>query len=180
MINLIPREEKKKMTTDFHYRLAILLFVVVDFCLLVVLLCMLPAYFYSSINTSLAYAQLQAQKSEPQPVLGEQSLAAIKDINSKINSIENAERNKFPISMKVINAVLVNKRTDIKITQILYDNGSVTGKKIKITGTASSRETLLLFREALEQSPSFKSVELPISNFVKGSNIEFYLNLIPA
>ena len=52
--------------------------------------------------------------------------------------------------------------------------------KIGVQGTAPSRETLLLFRKALEDDVNFKNVNLPISNFVKGSDIKFYLSLIPS
>jgi hypothetical protein len=70
---------------------------------------------------------------------------------------------------------------DIKITQILYDNTVAKGdKKVNIQGTAPSRERLLIFRQALEGNPAFKKVDLPISNFVKGSNIQFSLSLTPA
>jgi hypothetical protein len=180
MINLIPKEEKKNMTADFHYRLLILMLVMIDFCLLVGGISLLPAYFSSSINYNLVNAQLDAQKKEPLPVLGEQSLAAIKDINTKITLVESAEKNKFLPSINIIRAILSKKRFDIKLTQILYETEANAGKKVNISGTAPSREVLLLFRQALEESPNFKSVDLPISNFVKGSNIEFSLSLIPA
>ena len=180
MINLIPKEEKKKMKADFRYRLFALLFFVLDFCLLVGAVCLLPAYFNSSINVSSVHAQLEAQKNEPLPVLGEQSLSVINDINNKIGTIKTAEKNKFPVSVNIVDAIISKKRADIKISQISYEYSPATGKKVKITGTAPSREVLLLFRKALEESPSFKSVDLPISNFIKGSNIQFYLSLIPS
>jgi len=50
---------------------------------------------------------------------------------------------------------------------------------VSIEGIAPSREILLAFRRLLENDPLFKSVDLPISNFIKGSNIRFNLNLIP-
>jgi uncharacterized membrane protein len=180
MINLIPKEEKKKMTIDFYYKILVLFFVMAGLSALVALVAILPAYFLSSMKYSLANAKLETQKGEPLPQEGEQTIAAIKDINNKLSLVENAEKNKFPLSVKVINAVLLEKISNIEITEISYENNSVSGKKISITGTAPSREVLLLFREALENSSSFKSVDLPISNFVKGSNIQFYLNLIPA
>jgi len=68
---------------------------------------------------------------------------------------------------------------NIKITDISYENDSLNGKKISIQGTAPSREVLLSFRQAFENDNTFKQVDLPISNFVKGSNIQFYLSLIP-
>lgn len=180
MINLIPKEEKKKMVMDFYFRLAILFVVMIDFCILVAFFSLLPSYFISSVKRSLVSTRLENQKLEPLPLLGEDSLALLKDIDNKIILVEKFEKNKFLPSVKVINAILLNKRPDIKITQISYENSGMNEKKISITGIAPSREVLLLFREALENSSNFKNVNLPISNFVKGSNINFNLSLIPS
>ena len=180
MINLIPKEEKKRMTTDFYFRIAVLFLVLFGSCILIASIAILPSYFFSSMKNVLADTKLEIQKREPLPLLGEQSLLIVKDINKKLDLVESSEKNKFLPSQKVINSILLKKRPDIKITQILYENDVVKGKKISITGTAPSREVLLLFRKALEDSSNFKSINLPISNFVKGSNIQFYLNLIPS
>lgn len=180
MINLIPKEEKKRMTMDFYFRVAVLFLVMVDFTVIVAFFAILPSYFMSSSKKAMINVKLETQKNEPLPVLGEQSLAIIKDVNKKLDLVESAEKDKFLVSLKVINSILLKKRPDIKITQILYENSGTQGKKISITGTAPSREVLLLFRLALEDGPSFKNVDLPISNFVKGSNIQFYLSLIPS
>jgi hypothetical protein len=177
MVNLIPKKEKKKMIMGFRLRLVTLFLLTLDFCILVTLVVLLPSYFLSITKNSVASAKLETQKLDP--ALVSEELAVIEDINNKLDLIEKAEKNKFLLSADVINAILLKKRSDIKITQISYQNDA-RGKKIGVTGTAPSREVLLLFRLALESSPAFKSVDLPISNFVKGSNIQFYLNLIPA
>ncbi|MFH1200950.1 MAG: hypothetical protein V1484_01310 [bacterium] len=180
MINLIPKEEKKKMLKDFYFRLAILFVTMLNFCILIALFSILPSYFISSMKHSLIKANLENQKLEPLPPSGKNSLALVQDINKKLILVENFEKNKFLISTKVINAILLKKRPDIKITQIVYENNEIDGRKISLTGIAPSREVLLLFRQALEDSSTFKDVNLPISNFVKGSNINFYLSLIPS
>jgi len=180
MINLIPKEEKKRIIKNFYYRLIVLFLTMLDFCILVAFICLIPFYFLSSTENALVNAKLENQKNEPLPLLDQQALNMIKGINEELTLVENAEKSKFPISEKVINAILLKKRSDIKITQILYENSPTQGKKISLTGTAPSREVLLLFRQALENDPIFKNVNLPISNFVKGSNIQFYLSLIPA
>jgi Tfp pilus assembly protein PilN len=180
MINLIPKEEKKRMTKDFYFRLALLFLVMLDFCVLVVTICVIPSYILSNVKNSVVNAKLIAQKNEPLPLFDQQTLAQIKDINNKLDLVENAEKSKFPLSEKVINAILLKKTSDIKITQILYNIDPILGKKISITGAAPSREVLLLFRQALEDSAAFKSIDLPISNFVKGSDIQFSLSLIPS
>ena len=182
MINLIPKAEKKRMVVDFYYRLAVIFLVMLDFCILIAFISILPSYFLSSTKNSLVDTKLEIQKNEPLPLFDQQTLTVIKDINNKLDLVENAEKNKFLLSVKVINAILLKKRPDIKITKILYesDGAQDKGKKISITGTAPSRAILLLFRQELEDSPNFKNINLPISNFIKGSNIQFYLNLIPS
>jgi hypothetical protein len=180
MINLIPKEEKKIMTMGFYHRLAILFFLIVSFSILVACVALLPAYFISTVKDSIINTKLETQKHQPLPLLGEQSLLAIKDINTKLSLVENAEKNKFPISEKVINEILLKKTPDIKIIQILYENDQTQVKKISILGSAPSREVLLTFEETLEDDPNFKNVDLPISSFVKESNIQFNLSLTPA
>ena len=180
MINLIPQEEKKKMTKGFYYKLVVLFLAVLSFSIFTALIAILPSYFFSSVKINIVNAKLEDQKNEPVPLPDQQTLTIIKDLNNKLALIENAEKNQFIISQKVINAIILKKMSNIKITNISYENDPLRGKRISIQGSAPSREVLLLFRLALEDDSNFKQVDLPISNFVKGSNIKFYLSLIPS
>ena len=179
MINLIPNQEKKKMIKDFYYRLIVLALVMLCVSLLVAITALLPAYFLSNSKKNIAYEKLEIQKAEILPAFDQETREILKQINNKLNIIENAQDSKFIVSEKFVNAIVSKKNSDIKLTQISYENNISNGKKIHISGSASSRDVLLLFRKRLENSNSFKNVDLPISNFVRGSNIEFYLNLIP-
>lgn len=179
MINLIPNQEKKKMVRSFYYRLAVLSLLMLSITLVIAILALLPAYFLSNSKNNIASGKLKTQKEQSIPSFDGETEAIIKDINNKLNVIENAQKNEFSATEKVINVIFVKKISSIKITQISYENKTIEGKKVRISGTAPSREVLLLFRRALEEDKSFKSVDLPISNFVKGSNIQFYLSLIP-
>ncbi|OGI95451.1 hypothetical protein A2917_02740 [Candidatus Nomurabacteria bacterium RIFCSPLOWO2_01_FULL_42_17] len=187
MINLIPKEEKDALAKGFYFRLAVLFLAMLSTSLLVAFVAILPSYFLSSAKKTITSEKLEAQKAEPVPVPDQATLAAIKDLSDKLTLIEKNESNKFFISERVINAIILKKSPSIKITSIAYENdplktleGNKTGKKISIQGSAPSREALLLFRRALEDDSNFQSVDLPISNFVKGSNIQFYLTLIPS
>lgn len=180
MINLIPKEEKKKIIKNFYYRLVILFFSVVSAVIFVSLLAILPSYFLSSARSNIVNLKLEVQKSEPVPSPQEETLTVIKDLNTKLSLIEKNSNKQFLISQKVIDAILARKMSNIKITNISYQNDSSTGTKISIQGIAPSREVLLSFRLALEGDKLFKQVDLPISNFIKGSNIQFSLSLIPA
>jgi hypothetical protein len=180
MINLIPKEEKKRLRKDFYFRLIGLFFVMIDICILVAMIGILPSYVAASMKQAVVDSKLGAQKTEEIPLLDQQTLSMITDINAKLKVIENAEKSKFSVSQKIINPILANKRADIKITQISYGDDPVMGKKVDVEGIAPSREVLLLFSQTLRNDPNFKNIDLPISNFVKGSNIQFSLSLIPA
>ena len=180
MINLIPNEEEKKKVKDFYFRFLVMFFTVLGFSILIASASILPAYFISSVKKNLINTKLEIQKNEPIPSPEQTTLAIVEDLNNKLSLIEKTEVNKYIISQKIIKEIMAEKMPDIKITGILYQNNLTKGKIININGTAPNRERLLLFRQALENNIAFKKVDLPISNFVKGSNIKFYLSLIPS
>lgn len=179
MINLIPNEEKKKKVKDFYFRFLVMFLVVLGFSVLIASVSILPAYFLSLAKKNLINAKLEIQKNEPVPPPSQETLDTIKDLNNKLNLIEKNKSNRYIISEKIINEIMLEKMPDIKITRINYENNIIKGKTISLNGTAGSREQLLLFRKALEDNVAFRKVDLPISNFVKGSNIQFYLSLTP-
>jgi len=180
MINLIPKEEKRKMKVDFYFRIATLFLITLDCCAFIAFIALLPSYFLSSVKENLANSKISAQNDEPVPTVGEQSLSIAKGVNSKISLVETAEKNQFLLSTKIINTVIFKKGPNIKINRISYDNSTNQGKKVTINGTASSREALLFFRDTLASDPNVKNVNLPVSNFVKGTDIDFNITLTPS
>ncbi len=180
MINLIPKEEKKAMIRGFYYRLVVLFFTVIAVSLFIAGLTRLPSFFLSSTKISIAEANLNTQKNEPVPVPDQEALAVMQDLNAKLSIIKAASLNKFSVSRDVLSAIFLKKGSSIKITDITYTSDSTNGSQVYLQGLAPSREVLLSFRQALEDDPMFKQVDLPISNFVKGSDIEFFLKLAPA
>jgi hypothetical protein len=180
MINLIPNQEKKKKVKDFYFRFAAVFVAVLGFCAAVGAAALLPTYFLVSLELTVAEEKLSAQQNEP-PTQTDQNLAArVHDLDRRLGLVENAEKNAYLVSQKVISEIVSRKMPDILITKFIYENNGALGRKITIFGEAPSRERLQLFRLALEGDVSFKEVELPISNFVKGSDIQFSLSLIPA
>jgi|SRR3989338_1969067 len=177
MINLIPKKEKKAITLSFYYRLVILLLATLNICVLLVFVAILPSYFLSSVKNNIADVKLQTQKNEPMLPIDQEVLSAMQDLDNRLELAENAQKNTFLVSERAINTVVFKKMPGIKITKVFYENDSIKGRVIRIQGNAPSREVLLSFRRALEDDVSFRKVDLPISNFVKGSNIQFSLNL---
>lgn len=179
MINLIPNQEKKRKVKDFYFRLGVVFIAILGFCVFIATLSILPSYFLSSVKKNLANEKLEMQKKEAVPIVDQDSLKIMEELDRKLSLIEESEKKQYYISQKIINEIILQKMSDIKINRISYENDPISGKEVKIYGIAPSRPRLLLFRRALEDNVTFEKVDLPISNFIKGSNIEFYLNLIP-
>ena len=180
MINLIPYEERKKKLQDFYFRLLVTALMIMGFSMLAASAAILPAYFFSSVQKNLVRVKLNLQSVEPLPAPDPGDEGVSEDIAKKLALIKKVRATKYPVSEKVIAEILKDKMSDIKITQILYQFESGKGKIISINGTASSRERLLLFKQALSENNAFRRVDLPISNFVKGEDINFSLSLIPS
>lgn len=180
MINLIPNQEKKRKVKDFYFRLAAVFIAALGFCAAVGAVSLLPTYFLSSAERALVLEKLSAQQNEPLTEADQNLSAVAEGLNNKLTLVESAEKSRYLVSHKVVNEIIVHKMSDIKIMRLTYQNDPTAGRKVTVYGRAPSRERLYLFRRALEDDVAFKKVELPISNFVKGSNIEFSLSLIPS
>jgi Tfp pilus assembly protein PilN len=178
MINLIPIEERKEVRKDFYYRLLIVFLGMLVFVMIISLLAILPTYFISLENKISMSQRLEKQKNEIMPEIDQKSLVAIKELDTRLALLEKSRKNKYVFSEMVVNELLSDKVAGIKIKSISYENDSSVGGRINLTGLSENREQLLLFRRTLENNPSFKDVDLPISNFVKGRDIQFSLSLI--
>ena len=181
MINLVPITEKKRMLREFRLRVLVVSMFALGVVFLSASVSILPSLFFSSIKKNLAGDKINAQMQTPSQEVSAETGQAIAKLDAKLKLIENMEASpKFLVSLRVINEIVLKKTPNIKITKISYQNNPGEEKKISINGVAGSRDRLLLFRQTLEDNPTFKTVDLPISNFVRGSNINFFLNLIPS
>jgi Tfp pilus assembly protein PilN len=178
MINLIPNQEKKKKIRDFYFRLTVVAFFALAFSALVALVATLPAFLLSSAKLDLARSKLAEQEAKPLPPVDQETQKIIDGINIKMDLIDSAKKDRYLVSAEIVNEVLLRKLPTLEISQISYESDA-KGKKVNVRGVARSREELLSFRRALEGSIAFKKVDLPISNFVQGSNIRFSLSLVP-
>ena len=178
MINLTPNQEKKKLINDFYLRLVVVFIIVLGVSVIISSFALVPAYLFSMTKKNFSNEKLLVQKSLPVPEFDQKTLSLIGELNSKLSLVENSKKNKLLVSERIINEIISKKTPDIKITSFSYLNDPLRGKVINVRGIAPSRDRLLIFRMALEGDKNFTKVDLPISNFIKGSNIQFDLDLV--
>ena len=177
MINLLPIEKKKKVINEQRLRIITFYLYVVGSCFIIALVSLLPSYFPAVVKNHIEHKKLVELNGLPVSELDQETSVIVQNINSKISLIDNAEKNKFLVLENALDEIISKKMPDIKITSFHFDKDKDGGKKIVLKGIAKDRTRLLLFRQALESDKNFSSVDLPISNFVKGTNIDFMLNL---
>lgn len=178
MINLIPSEEKKKIRKDFYMRVVIVSFFVLGTAVFLSNIMLAPALFYASLEKKLISEQFAKDENKLTFDLNQENKNAVENLENKISLIKQAQNTKFLVSEKVINNILSKKINGILINEINYTKDVNKGNLINIRGQASSRERLLTFKNSLVTDPNFKNVDLPISNFIKSTDIEFSLVLI--
>ncbi len=175
MINLIPIKEKKKIQKDFYLRIVIVFFVILGTSILISSILLIPSFFYSSIQKNLISNQLDNLKNNNTVEIKAEYASVIFHLDKKLKIINESQNGKFLISEKVINEVLNTRTNGIVIDQINYNYDPLVGRTIDIKGIALTRESLLFYKNNLENNPNFESATLPISNFIKPNNIPFSL-----
>lgn len=175
MINLIPSQEKKKIQKDFYLRFFILVFLVISFAVAISMVLLSPSLFYSSIQKNIVKDQIDNLKNNNVTGINPEYAKTIQDVNDKLKKVNDFRGYKFLISENIINEVIKSKTSGIRITEINYSFDENKGKVLQLRGDALTRENLLFYKNSLEKNPNFKSIDLPISNFIKPTNLQFNL-----
>jgi hypothetical protein len=180
MINLLPTEEKKKNYLFFHVRLGVFYMILMSVVFVLFSIALSPAYFFSVINEGVANNKYQSVLNTPIQDVPEETMNIINEVNSQIDIIEKTKKQNFILTSSIIDPLLFSRMTDIKILNISYQKSQKNEeeiKTVKVTGIAPNRERLLLFKQILENNNFFEKVDLPISNFIRGEDINFELTL---
>jgi hypothetical protein len=100
------------------------------------------------------------------------------DINSKLE-ILNKSSLPYKVSDKVISNILNSRTAGITFSQVLFNKKLADGTaSLEVYGSATNRDSLRTFKTALDNNPEFSSVDLPISNFLGKTNLNFTISLI--
>lgn len=173
MFNILSTEEKKKILTEYRLRLAVAVVFAVAILFLANLILLVPSYLITTSKYNDATNVLAELEGKPGTVVQEKNInAQISSVNKNINLFlsENTSSKLSPTS--VISSILSIKGPSIKIYGFTYDTAPKQDKMV-ISGVSLDRESLALFVENLKKDPTFVSVDLPISSYVKSTNLDF-------
>lgn len=173
MLNIFPTEEKKKILVEYRLRLGVVSVFALGALVFSSLVLLAPSYLlaiskHNSISDELAVLESKQGRGGQEKEVGVQ----IREENKKIDLFLKGDTGGKLVPSQVILNIIGIKGSAIKIQGFTYD-ASALQERLVVTGVAATREGLALFVETLKKDPTFTKVELPISSYVKSSNIDF-------
>ncbi len=176
MLNLLPLSEKKKIQKEYKVRLCIVVSFLFAALVAIAVVLLAPSFILSSFKYSSATKQLAMEKKKiSDSIEGIDPIKVAKDVNAELKVLEK-KGSLMPFSYDVFTVIVGYKPDGIKIKSMFYDRRQKDGN-ISIAGVSKDRKTLLSFLKSLEGEEIFTKVELPISSFVEGEDIEFSIRI---
>jgi hypothetical protein len=174
MFNVLPDNLKKLLVQEYYVRVAIvtcILLLIAQGCVVIFLS---PALFAGSIKKDQLTQQVSSIQQASSGHTGTVS-NTITSTNRLLYVINSSLL--YPSAKQFLDAILSNRAAGIEMTEFTYNTTDATDATISFSGVASTRNTLVSFVQALQNSHLFGSVNLPVSDLAHDTNITFILNI---
>jgi Tfp pilus assembly protein PilN len=175
MRNLLPEKNKRENHLEYRLRLVILYLVWIFVSIFIFLVFLIPCYIIS-----LSREAEFAQKSEK--VSGSVAAKGAADSKAKLNKSQNEvvtieALDGQSVVRGIIDTILSYKTAGIQLIGFTIGRLQNGQRQVSITGNSKDRESLVTFSKQLSMEKLFTSVNLPVSNLSKDSNIGFSITL---
>lgn len=172
MINILPESGRGIVKREYRIRLVAVFLFLLALLSLVTAVMLLPSYLFATVESeqaSLEEARLLAAK-----VPGAKTDAeVITAVNQQIAGLEAFMM--APRPSEALLEVLQSAGSGIELVRVSYEGGAGS---ISLSGKATSRDMLLQFSKALQKLPIVASVDLPVSDLAKNTNVSFSMTLV--
>lgn len=172
MINLLPSEEKKKVRMDYRLRLGAIVALAITLLFLASLILLSPVYLLTLSKHQFASERFVKLESEQGKTEQERDInTRIGEVNKKVDLFLKEDKDQVVFS-EIITKIIEMKGTAIKLQNMFYES-SPGRKRFVISGRADDRDNLARFVENLKKDPFFTTVDIPISSYIKSTDIDF-------
>lgn len=177
MFELLPKNQKKELKREYFLRILTVILFLFFVIGILSLVSISPSYFLSLEKEKIVakqFAEMEKLRNTNESDKESQSeIKKFKELNSFLKPPE-----KIVLIGDLVANIVNDKSQGIKIHNISVNSYKKEKYQVIIKGNASSRDILKLFVENLKEGGMFESVDLPISNFMKVTDIDFYITLI--
>ena len=173
MSNLLLAEQKKILRQAYLMRAVTVVLFFVFALLLFALIALVPSYFATKLQAEVIESEMRELQDDAFPVKESEQLAtSVREITERTEILKKwfAETFMYNNILKVI----AERQKGIAITAF---SSQRKGASMVVSGTARERDDLLAFKNALEKSKKFKTIELPVSNLAQKEDIDFSITV---
>ena len=171
MINLLPKQQKKELAQEFKFRLTLSALTLSFIIVFMGLLFLTPLFFYARNHEVQLEEELIRTRELTKNEITTEANEIIKNVKIKVKSMGDYEHS-FLVTEKVLDKVLSHTLGEVSLRKITYLEKD--GKKgVGLEGIAPSREVLKNFVYRLGSDTSLQNVTIPLSNYLKGADLQF-------
>lgn len=174
MFNLLPEIFKEEIKSEYKLRRWIVALSLVLFLLVSFLVMAFSMWIISMDKEEDVTQQIEKQKETLTSQNANDILNVINSTNKKLSIFDKVM--KYPEILPIYNTIISNKTPEISLRGFSYLIGQ-TETNVVVTGISGTREALVAFVKNLNDSGSFTSVDLPVSNLAKQKNLEFNISI---
>lgn len=176
MSNLLQQTEKRAIVRMYRKRFIGVAFLALSALLVAACLLTLPSFLFLKSHELVLVAKRDTLAGYETSTIAKSLTTAVTDVNTRL-AVFPASETASPLIADFMNPVLLAKNNSIHLVGFSYVPSTKPGKaEVKITGTADSRVALLAFTDRLKKVGSFEGVNVPITNFIKDSNVPFTIS----
>jgi len=169
MINLIPPNARKQVQLEYWVRVCSVWVILVAVAVVIIGSLLMPSLVLVHAQKAVYDTVYQDVSSQNSAYKQEEDL--IRTANAVAKRLASADTS-MPFSTLLLQIKsIASSRVDIQTISSSKEEGLI--KSIQVSGEASSRSTLVQFRDALQAHPAFDSVALPLSNLAKDKDVPF-------
>lgn len=175
---LLPENEIKKLKREYRTRLVIFMLFFMSCAVLFGIAALAPGYILSYSLEKDALDKLDVLQKSRQTSGSNNMIKELADSNKIINKLKDYKTS-IPFS-SIISKIISYKPSGVSIRS--FDVSSLTEEASStinavIQGKASSRESLVLFRDKISSDPLVEKVELPVSDLAKSKDISYSIKI---
>lgn len=180
-VNLLSSEEKKQNRKRYLLRLGTTGAYMTVFLMIANLALLTPSYIMARSKKNIAETRIEnttGMSAEERARIEKETDVSIKELNRKLETFSmdtKATQSVIPPS-QTINKILELKSSTIKVQGVLYEK-TADRERFIVTGKSAHRDDLAQFVDILKKDSFFTKVELPLSSYVKSTDISFSLVL---
>ena len=181
MANLTTEKQKKAIRTDYYVRLFSVSLIVPIALLGIFLLAYVIPYYISVSKKDLKVAE------QFNSVISVENKENVGESVSKIvtETVDEMKVSELYSSASLVPSVyfskiISNKNSSIQINSLSFSTPKPGQGQFVVDGSSKNREGLVAFIQDLKSKAGFVSVDSPVSDFAKDSNIAFTLNITAA